>query len=100
MPSSPGATVPNEPLATFTGAVQTVDKKRLTLQDVDSNTLQFVCSRKTQYYDGDKKIKSSAIKPGDRVTIETKRFADGEMEAINVRIEHAKAPKTEAPKAS
>jgi hypothetical protein len=34
------------------------------------------------------------------VTVETKRFADGEMEAINVRVEHPKAPKAEAPKAS
>jgi hypothetical protein len=98
--SIPGATVPNEPLATFTGAVENIDKKKLTLQEADSNTLQFVCSRKTQYYDGDKKIKSSDIKPGDRVTVETKRFADGEMEAINVRVEHPKAPKAEVPKAS
>ena len=100
MPSTPGATVPNEPLATFSGAVQNIDKKKLTLQDADSNTLQFACSRKTQYYDGDKKIKSSDIKPGDRVTVETKRFADGEMEAINVRVEHPKASKAEVPKAS
>ena len=98
--STPGATVPNEPLATFTGAVENIDKKKLTLQEADSNTLQFVCSRKTQYYDGDKKIKSSDIKPGDRVTVETKRFADREMEAINVRVDHPKAPKAEVTKAS
>jgi hypothetical protein len=100
MPSTSGATAPNVPLATFTGAVQNIDKKKLTLQDPDSKTLQFVCSRKTQYYDGDKKIKSSDIKPGDQVTVETKRFADGEMEAINVHIERPKAPKAEAPKAT
>ena len=80
--------------------MQDIDKKKLTLQDGDSNTLQFVCSRKTQYYDGDKKIKSSDIKPGDRVRVETKRFADGEMSAINVRVEHSKPPKPEAPKES
>ncbi len=96
-PSTPGVTIPNEPLATFSGAVQSIDKKKLTLQETDSKALQFVCSRKTQYYDGDKKIKSSDIKPGDRVMVETKRYADGEMEAINVHVEHAKAPKAEAP---
>jgi hypothetical protein len=96
-PSMPGATIPDEPLATFSGAVQSIDKKKLTLQEADSKALQFICSRKTQYYDGDKKIKSSDIKPGDRVTIDTKRYADGEMEAINVHIEHTKAPKAEAP---
>jgi hypothetical protein len=99
-PSTSGATIPNVPLATFTGAVQSIDKKTLTLQDADSKTLQFICSRKTQYYDGDKKIKSSDIKPGDQVSVETKRFADGEMEAINIHIERPKAPKAEAPKAS
>jgi hypothetical protein len=100
IPSTSGATVPNVPLATFTGAVQNIDKKKLTLQETDSKTLQFVCSRKTQYYDGDKKIKPSDIKPGDQVTVETKRFADGEMEAINVHIERPKAPKAEASKES
>lgn len=97
VPSTLGTTVPNEPLASFTGAVENIDKKKITVQESESNTLQFVCSRKTQYYDGDKKIKLSDIKPGDRVTVETKRLADGEMEAINVHIEH---PKAEAPKAS
>jgi hypothetical protein len=100
IPSTSGATVPNVPLATFTGAVQNIDKKKLTLQEADSKTLQFVCSRKTQYYDGDKKIRPSDIKPGDQVTVETKRFADGEMEAINVHIERPKAPKAEASKES
>jgi hypothetical protein len=97
VPSTLGTTVPNEPLASFTGAVENIDKKKITVQESESNTLQFVCSRKTQYYDGDKKIKLSDIKPGDRVTVETKRLADGEMEAINVHIEH---PKAEARKAS
>ena len=100
IPSTSGATVPNVPLATFTGAVQNIDKKKLTLQEPDSKTLQFVCSRKTQYYDGGKKVKLSDIKPGDQVTVETKRFADGEMEAINVHIERPKAPKAEAAKES
>ncbi len=87
-------------MASFTGAVENVDKKKITVQESESNTLQFVCSRKTQYYDGDKKIKLSDIKPGDRVTVETKRLADGEMEAINVHIEHPKATKAAAAKPS
>jgi hypothetical protein len=99
-PATLGTTIPNEPLASFTGAVENVDKKKITVLESESNTLQFVCSRKTQYYDGDKKIKLSDIKPGDRVTVETKRLADGEMEAINVHIEHSKATKAAAAKAS
>jgi hypothetical protein len=76
-----------QPLATFKGTVQEIDKKALTVEEADSNTLQFVCSRKTHYYNGTKEIKASTLKPGDRVTVETKRFRDGELEAINVRLE-------------
>jgi hypothetical protein len=97
--TGPGDT-PDLPLATFIGSVTDVDKKSLTLQSEESNTLKFACTHKTHYFDGDKKLKSSDIKPGDRVLIETKRFADGELEAINVRIQHEKTPNAEAKKTS
>ncbi len=89
--ANPGA-IPEEPLATFSGSVQDVDKKLLRIKSEESNTLQFVCSRKTQFFDGDKKIKVTDIKPGDRVSVDSKRFRNGELEAINVHVEH---PKTE-----
>jgi hypothetical protein len=79
-----------QPLATFTGTVQEMDGKTLILEVEDSNPLPFVCTHKTRYYDGNKKIKASDIKPGDRVSIDTKRYPDGELEAINVRLEHKK----------
>src|SRR5579863_3450972 len=75
--AQPGA-VGEEPLATFTGAVQDIDKKILRIKSEDANTLQFVCGRKTQYFDGDKKIKITDVKPGDHVSVETKRFRNGE----------------------
>ena len=86
-----------QPLATFSGVVEEIDGKKIALKDADSNTLQFVCTRKTRYFAGSKKIKASDIKPGDRVSIETKRFPDGELEAINVRLESP--PKTKTPEA-
>jgi len=79
-----------QPLATFTGTVREMDGKTLTLEVDESNPLPFVCTHKTRYYDGSKKIKASDIKPGDRVSIDTKRYPDGELEAINVRLEHKK----------
>jgi len=97
--ASPGS-IPDEPLATFSGAVQDVDKKILRIKSEDSNTLQFVCSRKTQFFDGDKKIKVTDIKPGDRVSIDSKRFRDGELEAINVHVEHPKTENAGAQKTS
>jgi len=97
--AAPGA-VGDEPLATFNGAVQDIDKKILRIKSEDANTLQFVCDRKTQFFDGDKKIKVTDIKPGDQVTVETKRFRNGELEAINVRLQHAKTENAGAPKTS
>ena len=97
--AAPGA-VGNEPLATFTGAVQDIDKKILRIKSEDANTLQFVCDRKTQYFDGDKKIKITDIKPGDHVSVESKRFRNGELEAIHVRLERPKAENAGEPKTS
>jgi hypothetical protein len=79
-----------QPLATFIGTVREMDGKTLTLEVEESNPLPFVCTHKTRYYDGNKKIKASDIKPGERVSIDSKRYPDGELEAINVRLEHKK----------
>jgi hypothetical protein len=87
------AQIVEPPLATFTGVVQEIDSKKLALLDTDSNTLEFVLTHKTRYLSGNKKIKASDIKRGDRVSIETKRFPDGELEAIHVRLE----PRTKTP---
>ena len=95
--AAPGA-VGEEPLATFTGAVQDIDKKILRIKSEDANTLQFVCDHKTQFFDGDKKIKVTDIKPGDQVSVETKRFRNGELEAIHVRLQHAKTENAGSPK--
>jgi hypothetical protein len=95
--SAPGVNVPP---AVFTGSVETINKGSLTLEQDGANSLRFICSHKTHYFDGDKKIKLADIKPGIRVSVESKRYADGEMEAINVRIEPAAAPKPANPKTS
>jgi hypothetical protein len=80
------------PLASFTGTVRDMDGKTLALDGTDSDTLHFFCSRKTRYYSGSKKIKSSDIRPGSRVTVESKTARDGELEAVNVRLEPRKPP--------
>jgi hypothetical protein len=80
------------PLATFTGTVRDMDGKTLTVEDADSKTLPFFCTHRTRYFDGARKIKASDIKPGDRVSVESKTARDGEMEAVNVRREHPKSP--------
>jgi Domain of unknown function (DUF5666) len=79
-----------DPLPSFAGTVRGLDSKLLTLERPDENTLEFNCSKKTKYYDGDKKIKVSAVKPGDQVSVDAKRAIDGSLDAVNVRLEHPK----------
>jgi hypothetical protein len=82
---------PDESLPSFAGTVRGIDSKALTLERPDANTLEFNCSKKTKYYDGSKKVKASAIKPGDRVSVEAKRAPDGTLDAVNVRLERQKS---------
>ena len=80
------------PLATFAGTVHSMDGKTLAVEDADGKTLPFFCTHKTRYFEGSRKIKGSDIKPGDRVSVESKPARDGELEAVNVRREHPKSP--------
>jgi len=89
------------PLATFSGPVHEIDSKGLAIdqgEGDEANTLRFYFTHKTHFFDGDRKIKSSDIKVGDAVSVETKRALDGELEAINVRVEKPKpSQKTKTP---
>jgi hypothetical protein len=80
-----------EPLADLKGTVKSLSSKLLVIEDPESNTLQFECSKKTHYYQGDKKVKASALKPGDHVAVEAKRDIDGTLEAVNVRFDNSNA---------
>lgn len=72
----------------FTGTVYTFDGKTLTLEQEDSNQLDFRCSRKTKYLDGNRKIRASAIRPGMLVTVEGKQAPDASLDAVSVRVRH------------
>ena len=86
------AQLPAVPLATFTGTVHDMDGKTLTVEDADAKSLHFFCTHRTRYFDGSKRIKGSDIRPGARVSVESKTARDGELEAVNVRLEHPKSP--------
>ena len=60
------------------------------LEQSDQNTMHLFCTRKTQYFDGSKKIKISGIKVGDRVSVEARLGPDGKPEAVNVRLDREK----------
>jgi len=79
-------------LPNFDGTVRGIDSKGLTIELPDSNTLEFNCSKKTNYFDGTKKIKPKDIRPGDHVSVEAKPAPDRSLDAVNVRLGHPKPP--------
>ena len=85
-------------LPEFAGIVRGLDKKMLLLEEADQNTMQLYCTKKTQYFDGEKKIKASEIKVGDRVSVEARLGPDGKPEAVHIRLERDKpAPGSGSP---
>jgi len=74
------------PLASFTGTVRQVTSTTLTLARPDQDDLDISCTHKTHYYSGSQKIKRENIKPGDRVSVETKLDLYLKPEAVNVRL--------------
>ncbi|HXM45950.1 MAG TPA: hypothetical protein VN924_32245 [Bryobacteraceae bacterium] len=74
------------PLATFTGTVRQIDSTTLTLARPDQDDLDISCTHNTHYYSGAQKIKREKIKPGDRVSVETKLDPYLKPEAVNVRL--------------
>ena len=79
-------------LPSFTGTIRGIDSKGLTLEVTGENLLEFRCSKKTKYADGDKTLKSSDFKPGDKVAIDARRELDGSLDAVKVRVDHPQPP--------
>lgn len=90
----PGApqqsSVSGVPLADFHGILKGLDRKGLTLEVEDGNLLELQCSRKTRFLVDSKKAELSAFRPGDRISVETRRALNGVLEAVNVRLEARK----------
>jgi len=74
------------PLASFTGTVRQINSTMLTLARPDGDDLDISCTHGTHYYSGSQKIKREKIKPGDRVSVETKLDPYLKPEAVNVRL--------------
>jgi hypothetical protein len=78
-----------EPPADFHGKVRSTTGKKLLIDMAEDQTLEFYYSKKTKFYDGDKKLEASSLKPGDRVSVEAQRGLDGTLNAVKVRLEHS-----------
>jgi hypothetical protein len=75
-----------QPLASFTGTVRHINSTTLTLARQDQDDLDISCTHNTRYYSGTQKIKREKIKPGERVSVETKLDLYLKPEAVNVRL--------------
>ena len=74
------------PPASFTGTVRHIDSTTLTVARPDQDDLDVSLTHKTRYFDGAKKIKREAVKPGDRVSVETTLDLYLKPEAVTVRV--------------
>ncbi|MFN7993230.1 MAG: hypothetical protein U0Q18_06500 [Bryobacteraceae bacterium] len=75
-----------EPVASFTGTVKHLDSGTLTLSRPDEDDMDILCTHKTRYYSGSKKIKRDQIKVGDLVSVDTTLDPTRKPEAVNVRL--------------
>jgi len=89
---------PDEPVATFEGTVSGVTHKKILVDDADGNTMDFYTTKKTRIFDGDKEIKASQLKTGDRIHVEAQRHMDGTVDAVNVRTVNVRTVKPPAEK--
>jgi hypothetical protein len=76
----------DQPLASFTGTVRQINSTVLLLARQDQDDLEISCTHNTRYYNGAQKIGRNKIKPGDRVSVETKLDLYLKPEAVNVRV--------------
>lgn len=80
------------PLASFTGTVRQIAAGSIVLARPDQDDLEILCTRKTRYYSGSRKIQREDIKQGDRVSVETRLDPLLKPEAVTVRLLEAEKP--------
>jgi hypothetical protein len=81
-----GAIAQEPPLASFTGTVREIRAANLTLARADQDDLDISLTHNTRYYSGSQRIKREKVKPGDRISVETKLDLYLKPEAVNVRV--------------
>jgi hypothetical protein len=77
---------PDQPLASFEGTVHEINSINLRLARASQDDLDISLTHKTRYFSGEKKIKRDSLKPGDRISVETKLDLYLKPEAVNVRL--------------
>ncbi len=83
------------PVATFHGTLKSLSKKELVLAMPEDQAITFYVSHKTKYLKDSKPIKAADIKSGAPLSVDGRRDALGNTEAVTVTVESsAKAAAT------
>ena len=94
LPAAPPGGAITDVAATFSGAFKSADKKFLTLEVENGQTLRMYITSSTKFFRDDKAAKASDFHGDEKVTVDTSR--DARMNLIAVRVEWVKpAAKTD-----
>jgi hypothetical protein len=75
------------PVATFHGALKSVNKKEIVLEVAGGQSVAFHISHKTKFLKDSKPIKPAAIPPNAPLTIDGKRDLLGNVDAVTVTVD-------------
>jgi len=96
-PQQGGISPLETPVATFHGTLKSVSKKELVLALPEDQAVTFYISKKTKFLKDSKPIKASEIADGAPLSVDGKRDARGNTEAVTVAVEtNAKPPQPPA----
>ena len=85
-------------IATFNGAFKSADKKYLTIELEEGNTMRMSITGSTKFFRDDKPAKASDFHPGENVTVDASRDARLNLLAVRIATVPAKAPERQPDK--
>ncbi len=80
-------------VATFSGIFKSADKKYLTIEVENGNTMRMYITGATKFFRDDKQVKATDFRSGDPIDVDASR--DARMNLLAVRVTPAKPAKRE-----
>jgi hypothetical protein len=94
----PGQNVPDthgtitDAVATFDGKFKSADKKYITIEVEEGQTMRMYITSATKFFRDDKQVKASDFHPNDKVTVEASRDSRLNLLAVRVTATPLRAP--------
>ncbi len=93
LPAAPPSGANTDVAATFSGEFKSADKKFLTIEVENGQTLRMYITTSTKFFRDDKQVKASDFHSGDNVDVDAAR--DARQNLVAVRVAPAKPVKRE-----